>query len=60
VILLLQVLVDDVEQAPPEGALAIHPVGGLAEHAGLERQPVSAAVDHARHDAGPPAPSGAW
>ena len=27
---LLQVLVDDVEQAPPEGALAIHPVGGLA------------------------------
>ena len=49
---LLQVLVDDVEQAPPEGALAIHPVGRLAEHVGLEREPVRPALDHARHDAG--------
>ena len=48
---LLQVLVDDVEQAPPEGALAIHPVGRLAEHVGLEREPVRPALDHARHDA---------
>ena len=46
-ILLLQVLVDNVEQAPPEGALAIHPVGRLAEHVGLEREPVRPAVDHA-------------
>ena len=48
---LLEVFVDDVEQAPPQGALAIHPVGRLAEHAGLEREPVRPALDHARDDA---------
>jgi hypothetical protein len=47
---LLQVVVDDVEQAAPEGALAIHPVGRLAEHVGLEREPVRPALDHAPHD----------
>src|SRR5829696_5760694 len=31
---LLQIVVGDVEQTPPEGALAIHPVGCLAEHRG--------------------------
>jgi hypothetical protein len=35
--LLLEVVVDDIEQAPPEDALAIHPVGGLAERVGVER-----------------------
>ena len=42
---LLEVLIDDVEQAPPQGALAIHPVGRLAEHVGLERQPMRPAHD---------------
>jgi hypothetical protein len=51
VAILLQILVDDVEQAPPEGALPIHPVGGLAQHLGCERETVRAALDHAPHDA---------
>ena len=51
-LLLLQVLVDDIEQAAPQGALAIHPVGRLAEHVGFEREPVGPALDDARHDAG--------
>jgi hypothetical protein len=49
---LIQILIDDAEQAPPEGALVIHPVGGLAERVGVERKPVRPALDHARHDAG--------
>ena len=48
---LLQVVIDDVEHALPEGALAIHPLGGLLERLGLEREPVRAAVDHAGDDA---------
>ena len=37
---LLEVVVDDVEQAAPQGALTIHPVGRLAERARFEREPV--------------------
>ena len=51
-VLLLQIVVDGVEQAPPQGALAIHPVGRLAEHVGLERELVRAADDLAPQDAG--------
>jgi hypothetical protein len=50
-LVLLQVLVDDIEQADPQGPLAIHPVGRLAEHVGPERQPMRPAQDVAPHHA---------
>ena len=49
--ILLEVLVDYVQQAAPEGALAIHPSGRLAERLGLGVS-VGAPVDRAGDDAG--------
>src|SRR4029079_2838600 len=49
---LLEVLIDYVEHPAPEGALAIHPVGRLAQHVGLEREPMRAAVDDPGDDPG--------
>ena len=49
---LLQVVVDDVEQASPARPLGIHPVGGPLERPRVEREPVRAPVDHADDDAG--------
>ena len=42
--LLLQIVVDDVEQAPPKGALAIHPVG-RSHQLSLEPAVLSEAAD---------------
>jgi hypothetical protein len=48
---LLQVLLDDVHEAAPDGPLAIHPLCHLAEHVELERQDVRVALDRARDEA---------
>ncbi len=58
---LLQVLVDDIEQAPPEGALAIHPVGGDARAPRARaRADASGPRPRASRRRSPRAPSGAW